>query len=101
MKLKRGVIVALVFVALVISAFVYVNKSYYPMGGEVTIVAKEAQNHDYTITIEQGIAGDAGWGQFILKCTKEQYDFVEVGDVVKCERDQSALTHKGTVHSIR
>ena len=74
---------------------------YYPMGGEVTILAKQADNYGYYITVEQGKPDDAGWGQFELKCTQEQYEAVDVGDVVKCDREQSIVTNSGTVHKIQ
>ena len=51
--------------------------------------------------MEQGKPDDAGWGQFELKCTQEQYEAVDVGDVVKCDREQSIVTNSGTVHKIQ
>ena len=70
------------------------------MGGEVTIVSKEASSDRYYITVEQGEPGNDGWGQFELDCSPEQYQSVNVGDVVGCDREQSAVTHKGSVHQI-
>lgn len=78
----------------------YINRSYYAMGGEVTIVAKQESGSRYYITVEQGKPNSAGRGQFLLECTQEQYRSVDIGDVVRCDRDQSAVTHKGTVHKI-
>lgn len=65
------------------------------------ILAKQADNYGYYITVEQGKPDDAGWGQFELKCTQEQYEAVDVGDVVKCDREQSIVTNSGTVHKIQ
>ena len=100
---RKGFLIAVV-VACICSAIIfraiYVNNSYYPMGGEVTIVDKEVDGDKYYITVEQGKPDDAGWGQFVLSCTQEQYESVDVGDVVVCERDQSVVTNKGTVHRI-
>ena len=86
---------------IVIFRSIYIQRSYYPMGGEVTILAKQADNYGYYITVEQGKPDDAGWGQFELKCTQEQYEAVDVGDVVKCDREQSIVTNSGTVHKIQ
>lgn len=100
---RKGFLIAVV-VACICSAIIfraiYVNNSYYPMGGEVTIVDKEVDGDKYYITVEQGKPDDTGWGQFVLSCTQEQYESVDVGDVVGCERDQSVVTNKGTVHRI-
>ena len=100
MKKKAVLILCLVLVAVGIGAYRYVERSYYPMGGVVSVVSKEA-GRTYSITIEQGTPEEAGFDHFKLQCTKEQYDSVSVGDVIKCERSQSVVTHRGTVHRIR
>ena len=97
---KRIIFIVLAVAVIMISGFIYVEKSYYPMGGNVSIISKE-QGRSYTITAEQGSPNSAGFAQFKLRCSKEQYDSVDVGDIVECDRTQSTLTRKGTVHSIR
>ena len=97
---KKGHCIILIC-SIVIFRSIYIQRSYYPMGGEVTILAKQADNYGYYITVEQGKPDDAGWGQFELKCTQEQYEAVDVGDVVKCDREQSIVTNSGTVHKIQ
>ena len=87
------VVVVLLLLAAVIGFVIY--RSYYPMDGEVRILSKE-QGGRFTVTIEQ--SGRAGTAQFQLKCTEEQFDSVEIGDIVDCSRTQSVLTHRGTVH---
>ena len=67
------------------------------MDGEVRILSKK-QSNGFTVTIEQGFHDGQKQGQFQLRCTEEQYDSVEIGDIVDCSRTQSALTHRGTVH---
>ena len=103
--MKRKAVVGIIAVIILICSIaifqsIYIHISYYPMGGEVTILAKQADNYGYYITVEQGKPGDAGWGQFELNCTQEQYEAVDVGDVVECERKQSIVTYSGTVHKI-
>lgn len=98
-KATVGIIAIIILIcSIVIFRSIYIQRSYYPMGGEVTILAKQADNYGYYITVEQGKPDDAGWGQFELKCTQEQYEAVDVGDVVKCDREQSIVTNSGTVH---
>lgn len=103
-KTLTGSLIVIVIVILacfaVVFRGVYINLSYYAMGGEVTIIAKQESNDSYYITVEQGKPDDAGWGQFELECTQEQYNSVDIGDVVRCDREQSVVTHKGTVHKI-
>lgn len=101
-KATVGIIAIIILIcSIVIFRSIYIQRSYYPMGGEVTILAKQADNYGYYITVEQGKPDDAGWGQFELKCTQEQYEAVDVGDVVKCDREQSIVTNSGTVHKIQ
>lgn len=98
---KRTIYVLLaVFVGLISIVCFAINRSYYPMGGEVTVISKQANNNKYYITVEQGEPGNAGWGQFELECTPEQYQAVDVGDVIECDRTQSVVTHKGKIHKI-
>ena len=88
-KATVGIIAIIILIcSIVIFRSIYIQRSYYPMGG-------------YYITVEQGKPDDAGWGQFELKCTQEQYEAVDVGDVVKCDREQSIVTNSGTVHKIQ
>lgn len=98
---KRTIYVLLaVFAGLISIVCFAINRSYYPMGGEVTVISKQANNNKYYITVEQGAPGNAGWGQFELECTPEQYQAVDVGDVIECDRTQSVVTHKGKIHKI-
>lgn len=73
-----------------------VQKSYYPMAGEVTIIDKSQSGDERYIVIEE-TTGE----QFTLSCSASDYDGVNVGDKVNCERSQSIVTHKGEVHKIK
>ena len=73
----------------------YIAKSYYPMGGEVTAIDKFKSGENYFIVIEEA-TGEI----FTLFCDKSDYDKVNAGDKINCERDQSIVTHKGKVHRI-
>ena len=68
-----------------------------PMGGEVTVIDKFETEDGFFLTIKEGGASQA---EFDLSCTQEQYNAVEVGDLVNCERYESILTHTGIVHKI-
>ena len=73
-------------------------KKFYPMGGIVTVVDKDDTDPERcTITIEQGGVG----GRYTLECTREQYDAVQAGAEVNCERWQSEVDHSGVVHNIK
>ena len=102
-KRKRVFVILRVVVVLLLLAAVtgfVLYRSYYPMDGEVRILAKEL-DHGFTITIEQGFREGQKKAQYKLRCTEEQYDSVKIGDIVACFRYQSALTHKGTVCRFR
>ena len=73
----------------------YVQKSYYPMAGEVTIIDKSESRDDHYIVIQE-----ATGEQFTLSCSESDYEQVKIGDTVNCERNQSIVTHKGEVHKI-
>lgn len=74
------------------------GRTDYAMGGTVTVIGKErTATGDYSMTIEQGGVG----GRYTLTCTKEQFDRVRIGEMIRCERYQSEITHKGRVHSIK
>lgn len=98
-KLRIAAAIA-VLVGLIAIVCFAINRSYYPMGGEVTVISKQASDNRYYITVEQGEPGDRGRGQFELECTQEQYQAVNVGDVIECDRTQSTVTHKGKIHKI-
>ena len=99
-KRKRITVIGVVAVVLLLLAAligIVIRRSYYPMDGEVRILAKEVGN-GFAVTIQQGFRDGQKQGQFRLKCTEEQFDTVEIGDIVDCSRTQSALTHRGAVH---
>ena len=100
MKKKAICAVLIVLAVLTAARCVCINRSYYPMGGEVTVLSKQTGSGRYYLTVEQGGPEDEGRGRFELECTPEQYHSVDAGDVVKCDRTQSAVTHKGTIHTI-
>lgn len=77
----------------------YVKDSYYPMGGEVTIVDKKKNIFGNYIVIEL-TEGDIV-SQYTLSCNQDDFEKVNIGDVVNCERYQSVLTHRGEVHKIK
>ena len=82
MKKWKKVLLAAVLLLAVGGYAAFVKISYYPMGGKVTTV-EEATGTEFT-----------------LLCPKSEYDKVNAGDMVYCERDQSIVTHKGEVHRI-
>lgn len=77
-KIKQKIVLGnlIVIVIFICSVVIYIDRSYYPMGGEVTIIAKQEDDDKYYITVEQGEPDDAGWGQFVLECTQEEYQSV-------------------------
>ena len=77
----------------------YVKESYYPMGGEVTIVDKKESIFGNYIVIEL-MEGDNA-SQYTLSCNQDEFEKVNIGDIVNCERYQSILTHRGEVHKIK
>lgn len=55
-KATVGIIAIIILIcSIVIFRSIYIQRSYYPMGGEVTILAKQADNYGYYITVEQGM----------------------------------------------
>lgn len=100
MKKKTICVVLAILIGSIAMVYFCINRSYYPMGGEVTIISKQESNNRYYITVEQGEPDDKGREQFELECTPEQYQSVDTGDVIKCDRMQSALTHNGNIHKI-
>ena len=94
MKKWKKVLLAAVLLLAVGGYAAFVKISYYPMGGEVTIVDKFQSGDNYYIVIEAG-------KEFTLRCPESEYDKVNAGDMVYCERDQSIVTHKGEVHRIK
>lgn len=74
-----------------------IQQSFYPMGGEVTVMDKFETEDGFFLTIKEGGASQS---EFDLSCTLEQYDAVEVGDLANCERYESIRTYTGTVHKI-
>jgi len=99
--MKKRIVLALILACSAVALLsVVVQCTYYPMGGEVSVISKQESWNKYYITIQQGEPNDAGRGQFLLKCTQEQYCSVDTGDIIGCDRYQSGLTHRGTVHRI-
>ena len=74
-----------------------IQQSFYPMGGEVTVMDKFETEDGFFITIKEGGASQA---EFDLSCTQEQFDSVEIGDLANCERYESIRTYTGIVHKI-
>ena len=95
MKKWKKVLLAAVLLLAVGGYAACVKISYYPMGGEVTTVDKYQSGDKYYIVVEE-----ATGTEFTLLCPKSEYDKVNAGDTVYCERDQSIVTHKGEVHRI-
>jgi len=95
---RIAVIVAVLVLLAALAGFI-LQRSYYPMDGEVRILSKE-QGHGFALTVEQGFRAGQKAGRFRLKCTEEQYHEVEIGDIVNCSRTQSALTGRGKVHKL-
>lgn len=101
---KKIFLVIAVMVVVIVGSFNFYNvywgrqdrRTYYPMGGEVIVIDKVESGSDYYIVIEES-PGE----QFVLSCTKSDYDLVSVGDKVNCERYQNIVTRKGEVHKIK
>ncbi|MBQ2925506.1 MAG: hypothetical protein IJE03_01595 [Ruminiclostridium sp.] len=74
-----------------------IQQSFYPMGGEVTVIDKFETEDGFFLTIKEGGASQA---EFDLSCTQEQYNAVEIGDLAICERYESIRTYTGTIHKI-
>ena len=98
MKITKKALVVRVFVLVIFSIYsmVYVHRTYYPMGGEVTIVEKSERFFRHYITIEE-MSGE----QFKLSCSEYEFNSLDVGDLVSCERTQSILTHSGKLHKLK
>ena len=90
-KLRIATVIA-VLVGLIAIVCFAINRSYCPMGGEVTVISKQANNNKYYITVEQGEPGNAGWGQFELECTPEQYQAVPAVVYPELYRTQTGET---------
>jgi len=73
------------------------QQSFYPMGGEVTVIDKFETEDGFFLTIKEGGASQA---EFDLSCTQEQFDSVEIGGLASCERYESIRTYTGTIHKI-
>lgn len=73
--------------------------TYYPMEGEVAVIDKSQDQSEYFLTVlELRGLGDLAYTttyEFVFACEKEDYDSVEIGDVIDCARMQSALTCRG------
>ncbi len=95
---RIAVIVAVLALLAALAGFI-LQRSYYPMDGEVRILSKE-KGRGFTLTVEQGFREGQKAGRFRLKCTEGQYHEVEIGDIVDCSRTQSALTGRGKVHKL-
>ena len=96
-KRQRFGFLLLVIAAMLGCIWFWIMNTYYPMGGEVTVLEKGNTVFGYTVTVEQEEPGDAGNGKYRLRCTPEQYEQVEIGQTVDCDRMQSALTREGKV----
>lgn len=101
--LKVFLCVLISFLIIVLTVFlVYYVKGqthYFPMSGEVSISDKLETDSGHYIIILQGEGGTHP-AQFVLFCTQEQYDSVQIGDTVNCERYQTQTTYSGVVQKI-
>lgn len=73
--------------------------SYYPMMGDVAVIDKSQDQSEYFLTVLEldglGDLAHATTTEFVFACGKEDYDSVEIGDVINCARMQSGLTYRG------
>ena len=106
MKLRKKLLLAGILVLVLIGAGLCyhnyrVEHSYYAMGGKVVVADKQMSGSQHYIVIKEtvGLLQQEDY-YFTLSCTKEQYDQVNVGDTVYCERFQSAITYKGSINKI-
>lgn len=92
---------AIVFLALLACRKIWIQHSYYPMGGEVTVVEKTIEKDGFYVLIEYRIKAENRLVQYTLEATKDQFDSLQVGDIIYCDRMQSELTHKGIIHKVK
>lgn len=89
------------------------NRSYFAMGGDVVVLYKfqlgPAERHSYVTGDEERYqhyivvqtAGGQSKVNYLLSCTEEQYDSVEIGDTANCDRYQKTDNWTGILHGIR
>lgn len=100
-KSRRNIIIlAIVAVVCVFWGYTQMGDrmSYYAQSGEITIVEKNVEEDTYSLTVDQ--ADGKHPGRYVLICTQKQYDAVEVGDVVQCDRMQSLQNMDGRVGNL-
>lgn len=73
----------------------------YPMAGPISIVDKKITDQGPCLIAQELFAGSFLNRNMMFLCTQDQYDGVEIDDIVWCERYQSIVTYSGVVHSIR
>lgn len=84
------------------------RRTYYPMGGDVLVLYKfkagglsrHVTDDKYYLVIQTSNSDGTNKTNYLLSCTKEQYDSVEIGDTANCERDQKTDDFTGIIHKI-
>ena len=94
---KKTAVCGVVFLAALVIALLWLKRSYYPMGGEAEVIGKEYDGSAYHIAIKHGRGGYV----YTLKCSREQFEAVCVGEMIDCDRYQSVMTHRGIVMALR
>ncbi len=112
-KPKREVLIALFLLLLAGIAFgaryLYRKASFYPMGGPVLVQDRIKKAVEYRVIVCSfgpcSSTQDGGeiWNtqEFDLVCSKEQWEQMRPGTIVYCERNQSIVTGRGEVHTVK
>lgn len=74
--------------------------SYYPMMSDVAVIDKSQDQSEYFLTVLElegfrDLATSVVTKEYVFACEKEDYDSVEIGDVINCARMESGLTYRG------
>lgn len=96
--LVGGIVVAILAAVALYAHWLGLQRTYYPMEGEVTVLEKVTEEDAYFLRIQEIAGGEAV--QFLLACTPEQFYAVDVGDEIHCARTQSMRFDDGTLEII-
>lgn len=114
-KLRRKAPLLALFLLLLLAGtavgarHLYRKASFYPMGGPVLVQDRMEKNGEYSVIVcsfgpcSSTEAGEEDWNtqELDLVCSKEQWEQMRPGTMVYCERDQSIVTGRGEVHTVK
>lgn len=100
-QIKSAIALIVLILIFVAAGHQFIRAAYHEMGGLVLVTSKEEAHGDYYITIKRRdpFMGRSG-ASYRLKCTKEQYDMVSIGDTADISRNENKITGKGEVYNI-